>query len=92
MRSVGELLDLAGISLLLGEHVDQRANDVPHAVELGLPRDMAHGPAAKHNVLLAGKDLGDRFGFLASRVPDLYREDDAAPPRIVVEYDLDRCV
>ena len=42
--------------------------------------------------ILARKDLGDRFGFLASRVPDLYREDDAAPPRIVVEYDLDRCV
>lgn len=53
---VGELLDLAGISLLLGEHVDQRANDVPHSVELGLPRDMAQRRGSSSSVDAHGKE------------------------------------
>src|ERR1700733_8342317 len=87
---VGEFLDLRGVSLLLGEHVDQCAHDVPHAVKLGLRCDMTHGSAAEHNVFLAREDLSNRFGFLTSRVPDLHGEDDGTPPRIVIEYGLDR--
>ena len=66
-----EFLNFGRIPSFLGQHVDQFADDVAHVMKLGLRHDLARGAAAEQNILLASKDLGDRFGFLASSVPDL---------------------
>src|SRR5258707_7171365 len=82
----GELPSLRGVSLVLGEHAEEFANDMTHLVKLGLSRDVALGAAGEHDVLLAVEDLRDGFGFRALRVPNLHGKDDGAPPRVVVEH------
>src|SRR5258708_38021989 len=88
----GELPSLRGVSLVLGEHAEEFANDMTHLVKLGLPRDVALGAAGEHDVLLAVEDLRDGFGVRAPRVPNLHGEDDRVPPRVGGGHRLDRRV
>src|SRR5260370_7843812 len=77
----GELPSLRRVSLVLGEHAEEFANDMTHLVKLGLSRDVALGAAGEHDSLLAVVDLLDGVGFRGPRVPNLPGEHDAAPPR-----------
>src|SRR5258706_5284594 len=86
----GELPSLRGVSLLLGEHAEEFANDMTHLVKLGLSRDVALGAAGEHDVLLAVEDLRDRLRLRAPRVPNLHGKDDGAPPPGVVGHRFDR--
>src|SRR5258708_9423757 len=84
----GELPSLRGVSLVLGEHAEEFANDMTHLVKLGLSRDVALGAAGEHDVLLAVEDLRDGFGFPALRVPNLHGKADGAPPTVCVQHAL----
>src|SRR5215468_3463715 len=88
----GELPRLRGVSLVIGEHSEELANDMTHLVKLGLSRDVALGAAREHDVLLAVEDLRDGSGFRAARVPNLHSKDDGTLPGVVVEHRFDRRV
>src|ERR1700720_4961867 len=88
----GQLPSLRCVSLFLGEHTEEFANDVTHLVKLGLPRDVALTAAGEHDILLAVEDLRDGCGFRAPPGPNLHGKDDRAAPRVVVEHRFDRRV
>ena len=79
-------------ALVVGDHLAQLGDDVPHPVKLALALDVGCGAARILNVLLAVHDLPHGLRLGAMRVPDVDREDQAIAARIVVEHDLDRRV
>ena len=86
----GEFLNSWRIPLLCGQHVDQLTDDPAHAMKLRLSHDVAAGSASEENILYTHKGVRQGLGSRTPHRPYLYREDDRAPPRVLVKNHLDR--
>jgi hypothetical protein len=63
-------------------------DDVPQAVNLLLPSNVANGAARILNVFLAVQNLPDRLWFWSARIPHMDREHQRVAAGLVVEYRL----
>src|SRR5215831_4229018 len=86
MAAVGrERLRLRSPANLFRQQRGEPANNMPHVMQLTLPRDVACDSAGILNVLMAVEDLPNRAWLFTHRIPEMNRKDKRVLARIVVE-------